>query len=120
MKRLKKRGKTGLERKEVKNMIQAKALNKIINVTNHDEEIIHFIIQGTPQEKVYAGFSPEMTMGSMTKGPKHIVTLYSDEKELLSWYWGLGGHTLVTDKTSKLGKELLNLFKENYKFEMGR
>ena len=86
------------ETKKDENIVQLSVLEKVIHITAHDKTTIYFSIKGTPQEKVYAGFSPEMTMGSMTKGNKHIVTLFSDKKQLATWDWGIGGHTCVTDK----------------------
>ncbi len=55
----------------------------------------------------------------LTKGQDHTCTIIDKDGKSFSWYWGISGHTLVTDETSKKGKLIQACIEEDFDIYIG-
>lgn len=59
-------------------------------------------------------FSGNEIMIRLTKGNVQTCTLFFENGRSFSWYWGRGGHTIVTPQTAKCGKMIQSCIEEDF------
>lgn len=56
----------------------------------------------------------------LTKGEDHTCTIFKKNGTNFNWHWGTNGYTLVSDKTSKMGKLIEECITEDFDIYIGK
>ena len=62
-------------------------------------------------------FRGDETMFRLTKGEKVTCTIFYKDDSPLSFYWGNGGYTLVSENTRKAGNLIQDCIQNDYKIQ---
>ena len=50
---------------------------------------------------------------TVTRGEKHILVVVKEDGDTFSFWWGKGGHTLISEETEMLRRAVVQFIKEN-------
>ena len=100
-------------------------MNKLYNcvelAVNNSDCVVLKVKKGKEFDLISLGcFDGDETMFRLTKGDKHTCTVWRDGSNPFSWEWGIGGHTLVSDKTNKVGKMIQDCIENDFRIFMGK
>lgn len=98
----------------------AKKLVNLVKIVENNEECVILEVIGTPLDLIRLGyFNGNEKMFRLTKGDKHTCTVWKENGESFSWFWGYGGHTLVCDQTEKQGKLIQECIEQDFEIYIG-
>jgi hypothetical protein len=81
-------------------------------VTNNNDCVVLKVKGGSEMDLISLGcFEGDETMFRVTKHGKHTFTVWRKDGTNYSWYWGIGGHTLVSDSMHDKRILLMNVVK---------
>ena len=102
----------------------SKLKNKLCNcveiLENNEYCVILKVKPDKKTELIALGyFDLQDNMYRLTKGNKHICTVFRNDNTSYSWEWGEGGHTIVSDELSKKGKLIEECITEDFDIYIG-
>ncbi len=97
----------------------AKLVNYVKIVENNEECVILEVV-GTPLDLIRLGcFNGDEKLLRLTKGKKHTCTVWKADGTNYSWFWGAGGHTLVSDQMAKRGRLIQECIEQDFEIYIG-
>ena len=82
---------------------------------NNENCVILEVIPNHEMDMISTGYlNGDETLLRLTKGDNTTCTVFRKDSKSYSWEWGLGGHTLVSDKTRILGKAIQCCIEEHF------
>lgn len=100
-----------------------KKLYDLVDLVENNRECVILKVKDDtdPLELIKLGyFDGNETMFRVTKGDEHTATIFKSGSKAFSWHWGLGGHTLVSDKTQKAQTIIVNTILDDFGISLGR
>jgi hypothetical protein len=95
-------------------------LVNFVKIVENNEECVILEVVGTPLDLIRLGcFNGNEKMFRLTKGKKHTCTVWENDGKNYSWFWGYGGHTLVSDQTEKKGKLIQECIEQDFEIYIG-
>lgn len=98
-------------------------MGKLVNyvkIVENNEECVILEVVGTPFDLIRLGcFNGNEKMFRLTKGAKHTCTVWKENGENYSWFWGYGGHTLVSDDMTKRGNLIQECIEQDFEIYIG-
>lgn len=97
----------------------AKLVN-LVKIVENNEDCVILEVVGKPLDLIRLGcFNGNEKMFRLTKGVKHTCTVWTDDGKNYSWFWGAGGHTLVTDQMTKRGTLIQECIEQDFEIYIG-
>lgn len=97
----------------------AKLVNYVEIVENNEDCVILEVV-GTPLDLIRFGcFNGDEKMLRLTKGKQHTCTVWTSDGKNYSWFWGYGGHTLVSDQMKKRGDLIQECIEQDFEIYIG-
>lgn len=90
-------------------------------VSNNRDCVLIKLKKGKELELISTGyFNGDEAMLRLTKGDSVTCTVWTKDGKHYSWYWGLGGHTLVSDSMRMRGYIIRDCIQQYYKIICSR
>lgn len=97
-----------------------KKLVNCVKIVENNEDCVILEVVGSPFDLVRLGcFNGDEKMFRLTKGGKHTCTVWLADGQNYSWFWGYGGHTLVSDQMTKRGKLIQECIEQDFEIYIG-
>ena len=100
-----------------------KKLYDLVDLVENNRECVILKVKDDidPLELIKLGyFDGNETMFRVTKGDEHTATIFRSGGKAFSWHWGLGGRTLVSDKTQKAQTIIVDTILDDFGIGLGR
>lgn len=86
-----------------------KKLVDFVEIEENNAECVILKVVGTPLEMMKLGcFNGDEEYIRLTKGGNHTCTIWTKSGSHYSWWWGIGGCTMVTNEMSQRGRVIQN------------
>lgn len=96
-----------------------KLSNCVEVAVNNTECVVLKVKKGKEFDLITLGcFDGNETMFRLTKGGSHTCTVWRENDTPYSWYWGIGGHTLVSDNMNKRGRLIQSCIENDFHIDM--
>jgi hypothetical protein len=91
-----------------------------VNIVENNEDCVILEVVGTPLDLIRLGcFNGNEKLIRLTKGKRYTCTVWDKDGKSFSWFWGYGGHTLVSDQITKQGKLIQECIEEDFEIYIG-
>ena len=91
----------------VERVVAAMMVDFVSVKVNNENCVVFEVLPDHEMDMIATGyFNGNETLLRLTKGDSTTCTVFRKDSKPYSWDWGLGGHTLVSDKTRILGKAI--------------
>ena len=91
-----------------------------VKIVENNEECVILEVVGSPFDLVRLGcFNGDEKMFRLTKGGKHTCTVWLADGQHYDWFWGCGGHTLVSDQMTQRGKLIQECIEQDFEIYIG-
>lgn len=98
-------------------------MKKLVNhvkIVENNEECVILEVVGAPLDLIRLGcFNGNEKMFRLTKGDNHTCTVWKENGDNYSWWWGCGGHTLVSDQMTKMGNLIQECIEQDFEIYIG-
>lgn len=82
-----------------------KKLVDLVEVEENNQECVILKVVGKPMDLMKLGcFNGDESYIRLTKGGNHTCTIWTKDGKHYSWWWGIGGCTMVSEEMSKKGR----------------
>lgn len=82
-----------------------KRLVDLVKIVENNKECVILEVTGSMLDLIKLGcFDGDETLIRLTKGGNHTCTIWKKDGNYYSWWWGISGCTMVTEKMSKRGR----------------
>ena len=82
---------------------------------NNDDCVVLKVKDGQEMNLISLGcFNGDETMMRLTKGKNVTCTLFRQGGKRFSWYWGIGGYTLVSDQVWRMGRLIQDCIEKDF------
>ncbi len=96
-------------------------MNNILEIVHDDNEKV--VIKVNAKDPLTVAMNPWASANeeyyTITKGDSHVFTVIKTDGSTWSFFWGLGGHTLVSEDVEIMKKKVLRFLKDN-NIDMGK
>ena len=97
-----------------------KKLVNYVKIVENNEECVILEVVGAPLDLIRLGcFNGNEKMFRLTKGDNHTCTVWKENGDNYSWWWGCGGHTLVSDQMQKIGNLIQECIEQDFEIYIG-
>lgn len=98
-----------------------KKLVNYVKIVENNEECVILEVVCSPLDLIRLGcFNGNEKMFRLTKGDNHTCTVWKENGDNYSWWWGCGGHTLVSDQMTKMGNLIQECIEQDFEIYIGR
>lgn len=96
-----------------------KKLCELVKIVENNEECVVLEVTGSRLDLIKLGcFNGDEKLIRLTKGDSHTCTVWTDNGHF-SWHWGIGGHTIVSNETSKKGNLIQDCITKDFEIYIG-
>lgn len=82
-----------------------KKLVDMVKISENNRECVVLEVTGSMMDLIKLGcFNGDEKYIRLTKGGNHTCTIWTSDGKHYSWWWGIGGCTIVSEQTSKKGR----------------
>ena len=96
-----------------------KKLCELVEIVENNKECVILEVTGSMLDLIKLGcFNGDEKLIRLTKGNRHTCTVWTSDNNY-SWFWGIGGHTLVSDDMTKRGKLIEDCITRDFEIYIG-
>lgn len=90
-------------------------LSKVMKIVDRNSDrVVIEVSSDDPLTTAMYPFIPGNTAYiTVTLGENHVLTVIKKDNSTFSFYWGIGGYTLISESLEQLRKEVVNFLERN-------